>query len=194
MKHVTPVYIEDIAEGWATALNDLVPTIKANETAALGMPSLIEQVRYSKSSFEELVQTLAQADGGGPSKFRKYPLLHLVQDVTITRGTDVGLFGKTNLRIVLIHQTRDDYKIEDRDLKVFKPVLWPLYYRLLEIIEKDKWIFGADTATGEFEHKITKRAFWGSRKLEGDNSSILNDYVDALDITDLGLKINKSNC
>lgn len=186
-----PVYIDDIiGEIVQATATVILPVIQANEAAALGS-SLIQQIRYSKSSFDELIETLAQADGSGEERFKKYPLIHLVQDIVIERGQDVGLFGSAGLDIVFIHQTVNTYKIDDRDEKVFKPVLWPMYYEFLNQLFKSGWTFGNDT--GEYRHRLIKRAFWGNRQLQGSKNK-LNDYVDAIEIQNLNTKFNYLNC
>lgn len=200
------VYIDDIigevVEATANAIVDkrlpvlqqksLLQTIQANETAALGS-SLIQQIRYSKSSFDELVETLSQADKSGEERYNKYPLIHLVQDMTIDRGNDVGIYGTANVNIIFVHQSVQTYKIDDRDEKVFKPVLWPMYYMFIEQLKLNNWIGDSWDNTGEFRHRVVKRAFWGNRHLQG-SQNILNDFVDAIEIQNLQLKINFSNC
>ncbi len=192
MKTITPVYIEDIiGEVVAATSSEVLPTIQANETAIFGRTN-IQQIRYSKSSFDELIETLAQQDSGGSTTQKlKYPLVHFVQDFTVQRGQDVGSYGSTSLNIIFIHQTENIYKIEDRDEKVFKPVLWPIYYEFMAQLFKSKWTWGNNT--GEFRHNVTKRAFWGNRKLEGRENK-LNDYVDAIEISNLQIKFNFNNC
>lgn len=187
------VYIEDVIEEAVNKTSTKVlSTIQANEQAALGQ-TLIQGIRFSKSSFDELIETLKQADGDPVEKYHKYPLVHLVQDVVINRGEEINVFGSANINLVIIHQTEQTYKIDDRDLKVFKPVIWPIYWELFRQFKKSKWIFGSYTVTGEFRHKVIKRAFWGNRQLEG-SKNILNDFVDAVEIRDFPLKLNNSNC
>jgi len=198
---VQPVYIDDII-GQITqdAINAIVvkpsttllEQIKANEIAATGS-SLIQQLRFSKSSFDELIETLSQADKSGVERYNKYPLAHLVQDMVITRGSDAGIYGTATVNLIFMHQTMQAYKTDERDDKVFKPVLWPIYYQFLEQLKKNNWVFQTDATTGEFPHRVIKRAFWGNRKLEG-SKLLLNDYVDAIEIQNLNLKINYSNC
>ena len=198
---VAPVYIDDIIEGiisdCAAAIvtkpsTTLIDQIKANEIAATG-GSLIQQLRFSKSSFDELVETLFQADQSGDERFNKYPLAHLVQDMVINRGGDAGVYGTAIINLIFAHQTQQAFKTGERDEKVFKPVLWPIYYQFLEQLKKSTWIFQTDATTGEFPHTVIKHAFWGDRKLQG-SKNILNDYVDAIEIRNLQLKINYSNC
>ncbi len=196
----SPVYIDDIIGEIVQATSDakqttgktLLETIIANETAALGR-SLIQQIRYSQSSFDELIENLAQADKSGEGRFKKYPIVHLVHDLYVDRGTDIGVYGSTSVNIIFIHQTVQAYKNEQRDEKVFKPVLYPIYYEFLNQLNKSPWIFATWETTGQFKHRMVKRAFWGNRNLQG-SKNVLNDYVDALDIQNLQLKINYSNC
>lgn len=201
---IEPVYIDDIigevVQATSAAIVDkknnpgqsLLGLIQANETEALGA-TMIQQIRYSQSSFDELIETLAQADGSGEERYNKYPLIHLVQDITIERGQDVGIFGSAPLDIIFIHQTVNTYKIEDRNSKVFKPVLWPMYYEFMFQLSKSGWVYGTNSDTGEFRHRVTKRAFWGNRQLKG-SKNILNDFVDALEVQNLQVKFNYTNC
>lgn len=202
MTATSPVYIADIIGEVVQATSDavvrrnpvksLLEVIQLNEIAALGS-TMIQQIRYSKSSFDELIESLFQADGSGEERFNKYPLIHLVRDFYEERGQDVGLYAGTSLSIIIIHQTVQTYKIEDREEKVFKPVLYPIYYEFMRQLYKSLWVFGSDFTTGEFRHRKIDRAFWGTRNLQGSKNK-LNDYVDAIEIQNLELKINFSNC
>lgn len=188
---MNPVYIDDIIGEVNTAMSTKVlSTIQQNEVDVFGSTK-IQQIRYSKSSFTELIETLAQADGSAEEKYNKYPLTHLVQDLVIERGQDVGSFGSANLNIIFIHQTENTYKISDRDEKVFKPVLWPMYYEFMRQLFKSGWTWGNDT--GEYRHRVIKRAFWGNRQLKS-SALTLNDYVDAIEIQNLQIKFNYENC
>ncbi len=192
MTATTPVYIDDIIGGVVTAVqNSILTQIKANETAALG-GTKIQKIRYSKSSYNELLENLAQADGSPEERFNKYPLIHLVQDVVVDRGSEVGVYGTASLNIVFIHQTEQTYKIEDRDEKVFKPVLWPMYYDFLAQLYNSGWVVFNDV--GEYRHQVIKRAFWGNRKLKAAGEMILNDFVDAIEVRNLNLKFYFKNC
>lgn len=93
-----PVYVDDIIGEVVADMQDFLvsknpdvtflDSLKANETAALGS-SLIQQIRFSKSSFDELIETLMQEDKSGTGRFTKYPLVHLVQDMRIDRKSVV---------------------------------------------------------------------------------------------------------
>lgn len=203
MKAMQPVYVDDIigeiVNGMAATIvvkpdTTFLQSILSAETAVLGS-SLITGIRYSKSSYEELIETLAQADTTSRvdvGMYSKYPLIHLVQDVSVKRGEDIGLYGTANLNLVFIHQTEQTYKIEGRDANVFKPVLWPMYYQFMASLANSGWTFGNDT--GEYKHTVTKRAFWGTRKLTTSGKNMLNDYVDAIEVNNLQVKIRLTDC
>lgn len=192
----TPVYIADIiGEVFNSTMaamvkpgKTLLQIIQENETAALGS-TMIQQLRYSKSSFAELVETLAQADKSGTERFKKYPLGHLVRDFAEERGLAPGIYADVSLTIFIIHQSECAYKVEDRESFVFKPVLYPIYYEFLNQLKKSKWVKNGDTGT--FRHTKIDHMFWGDHQLQ-TNSNILNDYVDSIEIRNLQLKILSS--
>ena len=191
MTATPPVYIDDIiGEVVGAVSTSILEQLKENETSALG-GTKIQQIRYSKSSYNELLENLAQADGSSEERFNKYPLTHLVQDVVVDRGNEVGVYGTASLNIIFIHQTEQTYKIEQRDEKVFKPILWPMYYEFLAQLYNSGWVVFNDV--GEYRHQVIKRAYWGNRKLKS-SELILNDFVDAIEIRNLQLKFYFKNC
>ena len=193
MSVTAPVYIEDIMSDIVQATSDKVlATIQQNEKDATGS-SLIQAIRFSYSSFDELIETLLQADKSESQRELKYPCIHLVQDITIKRGQDVGFYGSILANIIFMHQTQQTFKTQERDQYVFKPVLWPIYYQFMEQMKLSPWILADYDTTGEFKHDVIKRAFWGTRQLQASKNR-LNDYVDAIEVQNLLFKINFSNC
>jgi hypothetical protein len=187
-----PVYIADII-GSAVALSqtEILAIIQANETAALGSTS-IQAIDFQYGHLDELIQTLAQKDADPQARFLKYPLVYLVQDFRERRGRQPGVYAELNLNIIIAHQTEATDKITDRYAKVFKPVLYPIYYSLIkqlatipqtlqgnqDVIPHDKW----------------DRSYWGTQAVGGNTADTLNDYVDAIEIQNLDLKINYQPC
>lgn len=187
-----PVYIADII-GSAVALvqMEILATIQAGETAALGSTA-IQAIDFQYGHKMELIQTLAQMDSDQSARFLKYPLVYLVQDFRERRGQQPGVYAEVNLNIIIAHHTDQNYKITDRMANVFKPVLYPIYYSLIkqlatipqtlqgnqDVIPHDKW----------------DRSFWGKQAVGGNTSLSINDYVDAIEIQNLDLKINYQPC
>lgn len=188
-----PVYIVDIIEEVVAATSAaILATIQENETTALELPSLIQKVSYHKSSFKELIVTLAQADPSDVGRFNKYPLIYLMRDFKEARGRLAGVYAEVNLRIIIIHQTESTYKITDREAKVLKPVLSPIYYEFMHQLFLHPMINVGPDEDG-IPHDYWFRAYWGSVQ-QSDGKNALNDYVDAIEINNLALKINFPNC
>lgn len=188
---INPVYIEDIFESIVQKVSDQVlTTIQANETVALGK-TLIQTIDYQIGHLFELVQTLSQMDKSVNTRILKYPLVWLVTDFTETRGKQPGVYADTKLHVCIIHQTDSTYKAMDRKEKVFKPVLLPIYYSLIEQIANSTAIL--EGPEDLIIHSKTNRYFLGSNNITV-NKNTLNDYVDAVEIENLNLKFYYNNC
>jgi len=182
-----PVYIVDVIGDIVQAITpDLLPIIQANETAALGK-TMIQTIDYQKGHFEELITTLSNYDKSPQLRNIKYPLVYLVQDFPEDRGVEVGFYATVTLNIVVAHQTDSTYTIDDRMNKVFKPVLYPIYYALLQGMADSDMV--NESSTEKIRHRKWDRAYWGRQSVGGTDKNKLNDYVDAIDITNLSLTI-----
>ena len=203
MKTPEPIIVTDIIGEVVTATSNaivkrnpnkiLLQVIQENETAALEQQSLIKNIRYSKSSFDELIETLAQADKVDATGGReyKYPLIHLVRDFAEDYGVVPGYSIDVSLNIIFVHQTVATYKIDDRDDKVFKPVLIPIKEEFITQLAKHKQIVAVHRS--KIPYREWKRAFWGTRQLQGAKNK-LADYVDAIELENLKLKIIQKPC
>lgn len=199
-----PVYIVDVvgevvAEAmgafYAKDINDsdltLLDFIKQSEQTVLG-DTLITTIDYQYGHVQELIETLGQMTKSQEETYKKYPLVWLVQDFQERRIFGSGYYAEVDLNIIIAHQTVNTYKISNRMSNVFKPVLYPIYYALLEAFAKNKWIVQGP-AYG-FDHTKTDRSYWGSNPLDGNKGNVLTDYVDAIELQNLNLKINFKNC
>jgi len=119
-------------------------------------------------------------------KYQKYPLIALIMDFPeiVSDG-----MAKYSLHVVILHSTDPNYTIEDRYTLVFKPVLYPLYFKFMEYLRK----VGKFTWTGDQgypPHTKIDRPFWGTVYDQGNAKYIFNDRLDAIEISDL--KISKT--
>lgn len=190
-----PVYIVDIIGSVVQAVQtEVLATIQQNERTALGN-TLIHNINYQYGHFRELISTLAQwdADASQQQQLQKYPLVFLVQDFREQRGKTAGMYAEVSLNIIVCHQTDPNYKVTDRMANVFKPVLYPIYYSLIKQLSKNSLTYAVSPDL--IAHDKWDRAFWGTSKLNaGNDKTLLNDYVDAIDIQNLSLKISYQPC
>lgn len=189
-----PVYIEDIfGDVVSKTQTDVLSKIQAAETAALGQTG-IQNINYQYGHFRELIQTLAQWDTDLSLRSQKYPLVFLVGDFKESRGKKAGVYADISPNIVICHQTEATYKATDRMAKVFKPVLYPIYYSLLNQLSKCSMTFAASPDL--ISHDKWNRKYWGTGPIQtgGSDNLMLNDFVDAIDIQNLELKIDYQPC
>ncbi len=196
-----PVYITDIIGEVVAAAKTakyngtnvtLLQTIRTNETAAIES-TLISTINFQYGHKKELIETLIQMDQNPDNQANKYPLVYLVQDFSEERGKAVGQYAEVSLNVIIAHSTRNDHKITDRMTKVFKPVLYPIYYQFMKFLAAHPMVNVINSDM--IPHKKTDRSYWGRNAVGGTDALKLNDYVDAIEIENLQLKINyKSGC
>lgn len=185
-----PVYIVDvIGTVVSNVQDDVLSTIQANEAAVLEDGTLIQAIDYQYGHVEELIETLSQKDKGDiTDQQSKYPLIWLVQDFTEDRGKQPGIYAELSLSIIIAHQTVNTYKSTDRYTNVFKPVLYPIYYSLIQQLNRSPFVNQGNEDL--IPHRKIDRLYWGAKQL----SNKLNDYCDAIEITNLNLKIDYQAC
>lgn len=188
-----PVYIVDIFQEvvMATAAK-VLNTIIQNETAAL-QSSTITGINFQKGHKAELIETLLQMDRSPEYQAKKYPLVYLVQDFTEQRGRQAGVYAETFLQVLICHRTQPDRKVDDRYSQVFKPVLYPIYYELLQQLAQHKLVVTGDADA--LRHDKTDRVYWGRQRAGGPNdANQLTDFVDAIELNNLNIKFNFKTC
>lgn len=201
---MTPVYITDIIGEVVAAAKiaivkrnpdkTLLEFIQANEKEALGneTDSLIQTIDYQHGHKKELIETLFQMDKSEEERELKYPLVYLVQDFAEERGKNASTYAEVSLNVIIAHHTNNQYKISDREEKVFKPVLYPIYDEFLNQLAKHSQIHDAHPTM--IPHRKTDRSYWGRISVGGNDQNKLNDYLDAIEIENLKLKILFKNC
>jgi len=123
----------------------------------------------------EIVNTLMEKDSSDAWKLKKYPAIFLFHDFEETRDK---FQSETELRIIIVTDTRAEWKAADRYTNVFVPTLIPLYDRF--ILELSK----AANLTFSGEHKMKIYPFWGSEA----NANVANDCADAIEISGAKIK------
>ena len=118
----------------------------------------------------EIVNTLMEKDASDIWKLKKYPAIFLFHDFEETRDK---YKSETELRIIIVTDTRPEWKAADRYSNVFEPILLPIYERFIHELSK------ASGVRFQGEHKIKLFPFWGS---EATGANVANDYADAIEI------------
>jgi hypothetical protein len=115
-----------------------------------------------------------------------------MRDFEEVRGQEAGVYCEARLRIIIAHQTVNTYKEQDRETNVFRPVLYPIYYELIRQLSLHPQIMPVNE--NRVPHSKWDRSYWGTRQQGDGEKNMLNDYVDAIDIDNLRVKILFPNC
>ena len=86
--------------------------------------------------------------------------------------------------------TDKNFTSVERYENVIKPILHPIYERLLVALRNSSYIGGL----GVLPHKRVDRLFWGTETKEGNVKYLLSDPLDAIELIDLKLNILDLNC
>lgn len=134
------------------------------------------------------IDNILQAWGKNPDNSKvKYPLLALFQDFEEEKGTQSGIDSVVKLELIIATMTLPEYTAAQRMEKTFVPILYPLYYSLITSITRSGYF--AETAEHLLKHTKTDRMFWGRNK-----AAAFGDYVDAIHITNLQLRVKTFYC
>lgn len=175
MKAPEPIYVVDIIGEVAAATS--------NAVNIQGIPELY----YMHGHPLEIITRLQEKTKNPAAKDKRFPLIALFQDFKEERGGVIPHYGDVSLNMALIHYTKPEYDSTQRYEKVFKPVLYPMYYQLLNQFKKSKYI---EPPMGEIKHDKWDRLFWGKTGLYGNTGNIFNDYIDAIELMNVKLKLN----
>lgn len=161
---------------------DMFGTIVANVTTNLGYP-----VNYLYGHPIEIISQLQEMSKGA-NKANRFPVVCLFQDFDEKKGA--GQLTEVSLNIIIANMTKPDYVAPQRYAKNFKPYLYPIYDELLYQISNTFAV--ADMSM--IEHTKTDRLFWGKSALYGNEGNTFNDFLDAIELTNLKLSLNQINC
>lgn len=165
------VYITDI-------LNDIVEQVAED----YGAP-----VYYLHGHPVEIVNILKERSKHAINKFRKFPLIALLQDFEEVKGGNQSVNSQVSLNLIIATRTESKYLSSERYKLNFKPILHPIYEYLLDRIALHPAFGGM--APGVIPHTKIDRLYWGKQGLYGNEANIFNDRIDAVEIVNLELEI-----
>lgn len=170
-----PVYVTDIIGEVISAAD------------AVLFPLLGKHINYTYGrsvqvlrKLQDLTESVKVAD-----RASKYPLIALIQDFPERRGGEY--YGTVTFpRIIIATLTNSNDDPPKRYDQTFKPILYPIYYEFIRQLSRHKEIVGSEDPNTIIHTKWDRP---GTQQAGGN----FNDYLDAIDITDLQLTF-KQNC
>lgn len=123
-------------------------------------------------------------------KYQKYPLVALRLDIPEPYNAEE--VTELNLNIALLCFTQKGWNAEERMTNIFKPVLYPMYYRFLDELRKSGLFFWQGSRVPQ--HTKIDRPYWGTESAESNTKHLFDDPLDAIEIVDLKIKKNFKLC
>lgn len=154
---------------------DVVEYVRTNYDA-----SDVDAPYYDHGHPLDINNKLTQKSKAGSFKYKKYPLIALIQDFTESHGGSYAYNYTTSPKILIVDYTKQTYNSQQRYENVFKPVLYPLYNLLLDGILDSLYI--DITSIENLVHTKTDRLYWGKVGIQGNDGKIFNDFLDAIEI------------
>lgn len=147
--------------------------------------SLVDNVYFDFGNYIELANKLSKKNRVS----LKYPLFALILDVSENEVENSQIYKSYSFNMIIAYHTEKNYSSLERRDNIFKPILQPLYKKLMYAIKTSRYF----NITNNFiDHTKYDRYFLGT---ESNNQNRLNDYVDAIEIEFRNLELYKqSNC
>ena len=172
----TPIYIVDI-------FSDIVKAVDSALYSTIG-----RHIFYQYGSSLQILDQLVQLNGGTTSKTQRFPLIALFQPFDEAMGGN-GYYTKLTIpKLVIAALTKPEISVPKRYSETFKPLLYPIYYELLNQITLNGYFVMNDA--GMIPH--SKKDNPGSPPAKGMASG---EFVDSIDLFNITLTLNAQiNC
>lgn len=182
------------ADAVVKIMGDIVGRVNTKLMPALstltinGVNRGIENVNYLYGPFKEILERLTKWTASDTYEPKKYPLIALVQPFNENKGTQIGVEGIDDLNIIIAMGTIAEAFTPTRYDINFNPVLYPIYYELLNQLDLDRRIMtqGKDL----IPHTKVDWPYWDA----GKDTNPFNDRLDVIEIKNMKLKVLLKNC
>ena len=179
MTNINYIYFPDLFGDIVSKMNAYIQS-DSDLTALLGV-----NVVYEYGTLIELQKRIAVKDGRGS---QKYPLVWLVwerpDNLKKFRGAFSNRIYNVSPLVFIIAKTQPDYSSIDRNTNIFKPILLPIYQKLLMAVEHHR-----NFNTGNFiDHDEYEHYYWG---MNNEGKTVLSDLNDAIELKLIDLEVVK---
>ena len=173
-----------------------IPIVAAVSTKLLAVLQAFDPeitgVHYLYGHPLEIIETLTARDKVEAYAYQKYPLIALFQDLPEDKGREIGVDGEITLHMIIARGTTPSFRAPERYDKNFIPVLYPVYYELLNQINIAKVFMTYGISS--IRHTKIDRLYWGREGLWKNEGNVFNDFLDCIELRDLKLKVDLKHC
>jgi len=183
---MNPVVVNIIAE--------VVTKVSQNKLAYLkSIRDTYTGVRYDYGHPADIIAELVQLSATESNRFKKFPMIGLFLDLPQKRGKAVDSFSVRLNGFIAVGSTKTWTPIQ-RTQQSFVPLLHPIYDEFITQLLKHPAIVMPENRV--IPHGYVERYQWGKGGLEyyeNGKKNIFNDFMDAIEFTDMELDF-KLNC
>lgn len=177
-----PVYVMDI-------IGDVVSAVS---TALVDDGTLAYAVHYFHDHPLGLIETLQKLTRTAAGQAEKYPFIALMQPFDERHSGKDDEEMEVTLEVIIATLTTPKLSTDERYVGNYKPILYPIYNEFIEQLYRN----GNFSLAGNdyVEHTKTDQPYWGHEGLFGNEGNLFQDFIDAIEIKNLKLKIKPINC
>ena len=146
----------------------------------------IMNVGFMFGSIKEILNNIENITENRSVSRYKYPLIALITNAVEKEVRDTNIFSEVRLNFIIIMNTDKDLKATERLEKNFKKVLIPIYREFLYQIKINPLFYNGE---GIVQHDKTRDYNLGRYNLKEVDGIKLNDYLDAILIDNMEIKI-----
>lgn len=146
-------------------------------------------VLFQFGDWAYISEVLTTMGGSSASSGMRYPIVCLYSPYTEVRS---GGSRSVSVELLIAVNTLREYSNEQREATSFAEVLRPLYSLLMEEIGRERFI--EKSYGGLPRHRYTENYRYGRTGVDGAGGKPFRDYIDAIEIGNLELKIKKVSC
>lgn len=167
---------------------DVVARVSAALSTDDDLPN-IPRVSYKYGSWLEILGQLTKDSNAPNFKSIKYPLVCLIYDINesyLDQTTD-----SIRVDLLIVTDSTATMKLADRYSNKFETILNPIYAELKSQIVRSRYFMGYNQ---KFRHTKIDKPHLGQQSAEGPVAYKLPDFVDAILMQGVELKVNQSQC
>ena len=117
-----------------------------------------------------------------------FPAIILHANIPDKAGADYRYSKEISPSIYIVSQTKPTYSGIDRIENIYKPILYPIYERLIQEVKNSKYFNLIENGREIVPHNVSDLLYLNS---EAKNQNKLNDFVDAIEVKFDSLKVYK---
>jgi len=167
---------------------DVVARVSTALSTDVDLPN-IPRVSYKYGSWLEILDQLVKDSNAPNFKSIKYPLVCLIYDINesyLDQSTD-----SIRVDLLIVTDSTATMKLADRYSSKFETILNPIYAELKSQIVRSRYFMGYNQ---KFRHTKIDKPHLGQQSAEGPVAYKLPDFVDAILMQGVELKVNQSQC